>query len=145
MLYLGADHRGYYLKEAIKKFLNSRKIEFKDLGNLKYEKDDDYPDFAQLVAKAIQKNPVENQGILICGTGIGMCIAANRFKKVRAALALSGFMAKKAKEEDGANVLCLASDVTDESTAFRIIDQWLNANFSNLERHKRRIEKIDKT
>ncbi|MGB9726526.1 MAG: RpiB/LacA/LacB family sugar-phosphate isomerase [Minisyncoccia bacterium] len=143
MLYLGADHRGYYLKEAIKRFLESRKIEFKDLGNLKYEKDDDYPDFAKLVAKAVQKNPNENKGILICGTGAGMCIVANRFKNIRAALALSGFMAKKAKEEDDCNILCLASDITDESTAFRIIDQWLSASFSNLERHKRRIEKID--
>lgn len=144
MLYLGADHRGYYLKEAIKRFLKSRKIEFEDLGNLQFDKDDDYPDFARLVAKAVQKDPSKNQGILICGTGIGMCIAANRFKKVRAGLALSAFMAKKAKEEDDVNVLCLAADITDESTAFRIIDQWLNAGFSNIERHRRRIEKIDK-
>lgn len=143
MLYLGADHRGYYLKEAIKKFLQSRKIEFEDLGNFKYDKDDDYPDFAQLVSKAVKKDPVNNKGILICGTGIGMSIAANRFKNIRAGLALSGFMAKKAKEEDDINVLCLAADITDENTAFRIIDEWLKAKFSNLERHKRRIEKID--
>lgn len=143
MIYLGADHRGYYLKEAIKRFLESRKIEFEDLGNLKYEKDDDYPDFAKLVAKEVLKNPQENKGILICGTGLGMSIAANRFKGIRAGLVLSSFMAKKAKEEDDVNIICLAADITDENTAFRIIDSWLKAKFSHLERHKRRIEKIE--
>ncbi len=143
MLYLGADHRGYYLKEAIKKFLESRKIEFEDLGNLNYDKDDDFPDFAKLVAKKVQENPKENQGILICGTGIGMSIASNRFKKVRGALALSGYLARKAKEEDNANVLCLAADLTDEVTTIRIIKEWLKAKFLEEERFKRRISKID--
>ncbi|HPP64822.1 MAG TPA: RpiB/LacA/LacB family sugar-phosphate isomerase [Candidatus Paceibacterota bacterium] len=143
MLYLGADHRGYYLKEAIKKFLKSHGLEFEDLGNLNYDKDDDFPDFAKLVAKKVQENPKENQGILICGTGIGMSIASNRFKKVRGALALSGYLARKAKEEDNANVLCLAADLTDEVTAIRIIKEWLKAKFLEEERFKRRISKID--
>jgi ribose 5-phosphate isomerase B len=143
MIYLGADHRGYYLKEAIKKFLESRKIEFEDLGNLNYDKDDDYPDFAEKVAKEVQKDPENNLGILICGTGLGMGIASNRFKNVRAILALSGWLARKGKEEDKANVLCLAADITDESTAFRIVDEFLKAKFLNEERYKRRIEKIE--
>jgi len=143
MIYLGADHRGYYLKEAIKKFLKSRKIEFEDLGNLNYDKDDDYPDFAEKVAKEVQKDPENNLGILICGTGLGMGIASNRFKNVRAILALSGWLARKGKEEDKANVLCLAADITDESTAFRIVDEFLKAKFLNEERYKRRIEKIE--
>ena len=143
MIYLGADHRGYYLKEAIKKFLKSRKIEFEDLGNLNYDKDDDYPDFAEKVAKEVQKDPENNLGILICGTGLGMGIASNRFKNVRAILALSGWLARKGKEEDKANVLCLAGDITDESTAFRIVDEFLKAKFLNEERYKRRIEKIE--
>ena len=143
MIYLGADHRGYYLKEAIKKFLESRKIEFEDLGNLNYDKDDDYPDFAEKVAREVQKDPENNLGILICGTGLGMGIASNRFKNVRAILALSGWLARKGKEEDKANVLCLAADITDESTAFRIVDEFLKAKFLNEERYKRRIEKIE--
>jgi len=143
MIYLGADHRGYYLKEAIKKFLKSRKIEFEDLGNLNYDKDDDYPDFAEKVAREVQKDPENNLGILICGTGLGMGIASNRFKNVRAILALSGWLARKGKEEDKANVLCLAADITDESTAFRIVDEFLKAKFLNEERYKRRIEKIE--
>ncbi|HPC31159.1 MAG TPA: RpiB/LacA/LacB family sugar-phosphate isomerase [Candidatus Paceibacterota bacterium] len=143
MLYLGADHRGYYLKEALKKFLKSRKLEFEDLGNFHYDKDDDFPDFAKLVAEQVQKNPEQNQGILICGSGIGMSIAANRFKNIRAALVLSAYLARKAREEDNANILCLAADITDEATAIRIIKEWLKAKFLNNERYRRRIEKID--
>ncbi len=144
MLYLGADHRGYYLKEAIKEFLKSRKVEFEDLGNAQYDKDDDYPDYAELLAKEVLKNEKENKGILICGTGVGMSIVANKFKGIRAGLCLSGYLAKRAKEEDDINVLCLAADITDEKTSQTIIKEWLKTSFLSEKRHQRRLEKIKK-
>ncbi|MGC8651195.1 MAG: RpiB/LacA/LacB family sugar-phosphate isomerase [Minisyncoccia bacterium] len=143
MLYLGADHRGYYLKEAIKKYLASRNIEFKDLGNLEYEKNDDYPDLAKKVAKAVQENPQKNRGILICGTGIGVSITANKFKNIRAGLCLSSWIAQKAREDDDINIVCLAADLTDENTAFHIVYTFLTTQFLNKTKYKRRIKKIE--
>ena len=104
MIYLGADHRGFYLKEAIKDYLTTRGIKWEDLGNQEYQEDDDYPLFARKVAQKVTRNPPEEKGILICGSGIGMSIAANRWKKVRAGLCLSGYMAEKGRKEDDINI-----------------------------------------
>lgn len=142
MIYLGADHRGYNLKEGIKKFLNQEKIKFKDLGNLEYDENDDYPDFAAKVAQKVSSNPEKDKGILVCGTGIGTSIVANKFKAIRAGLCLSGYMAEKAKQANDINVLCLAADITDLITAEKIIKVWLKTSFSKEERHKRRLKKI---
>ena len=142
MIYLGADHRGYNLKEEIKKFFELEKIEFKDLGNLNYDENDDYPDFVKKVVEKVLSKPKKDKGILICGTGIGMSIAANKFKGIKAGLCLSGYMAKRAIEEDDINILCLAADITDVGTSKKIIKEWLKAKFKNEGRHKRRIEKI---
>ena len=142
MIYLGADHRGYNLKEEIKKFFEVEKIEFKDLGNLNYDENDDYPDFVKKVVEKVLSKPKKDKGILICGTGIGMSIAANKFKGIKAGLCLSGYMAKRAIEEDDINILCLAADITDVGTSKKIIKEWLKAKFKNEERYKRRIEKI---
>jgi len=142
MIYLGADHRGYNLKEEIKKFFELEKIEFKDLGNLNYDENDDYPDFVKKVVEKVLSSSKKDKGILICGTGIGMSIAANKFKGIKAGLCLSGYMAKRAIEEDDINILCLAADITDVETSKKIIKEWLKAKFKNEERYKRRIEKI---
>jgi len=142
MLYLGADHRGYYLKGNIKEFLNSKKIKFQDLGNSVYDKNDDYPDFPKLVAKKISQKPKANFGILICGSGQGVCIVANKYLQVRAALCLSSWMAQKGREDDDINVLCLAADVTDPQTAFRIIKTFLKTEASPDKRYQRRFKKI---
>jgi len=144
MIYLGADHRGYYLKEAIKKYLEAQKIPYEDVGNLKYDENDDYPDFASLVAQKLQKNLKENRGILLCGTGIGMSIVANKYQGIRAGLCLSSFMAQKAREDDDINVLCLAADITDEATAIRIVKTFLETKFKKDVRYERRIKKITK-
>jgi len=143
MIYLGADHRGYNLKEDLKKFLEQGKIKFQDLGNLEYDEEDDYPDFAKKVAEKISSNSKKDRGILICGTGIGMSIVANKFKQVRAGLCLSGYMAKRAVEEDDINILCLAADITDAGTSEKIIKEWLKAKFKDKECYKRRLNKID--
>lgn len=144
MIYLGADHRGYYLKEAIKKYLEAQKIPYEDVGNLKYDENDDYPDFASFVVQKLQKNLEENRGILLCGTGIGMSIVANKYQGIRAGLCLSGFMAQKAREDDDINVLCLAADITDEATAIRIVKTFLETKFKKDVRYERRIKKIIK-
>jgi len=142
MLYIGADHRGYNLKEEIKKFLEEKKIKFNDLGNLKYDQNDDYPDFAKKVALEISSDD-KNKGILICGSGIGMSIAANKVKGVRAGLCLSSYMAKEAKKAIDINILCLAADLTDSNTAKNIVRDWLETNFKKEERYLRRVKKIN--
>jgi len=144
MIYLGADHRGFNLKEQIKDFLKSKDIAFEDSGNLNYEPGDDYPDFALGVAKKVSENLKENKGILLCGTGIGVDIAANKIKGIRAGLCLSSWMAEVAKKDDDINILCLASDLTDMGTAMHIINAWLDTKFSNGEKYIRRIDKISK-
>ncbi|MDD3098526.1 MAG: ribose 5-phosphate isomerase B [Candidatus Pacebacteria bacterium] len=142
MLYIGADHRGYNLKEEIKKFLKEEKIEFNDLGNLNHDQNDDYPDFAKEVALKVSSSE-RDKGILICGSGIGMSIAANKIKGIRAGLCLSGYMAKEAKQSANINILCLSADLTDPATAKTIVRNWLEADFKKEERYLRRIEKIN--
>ncbi len=142
MIYLGTDHRGYNLKEELKKSLEQEKIKFQDLGNLEYDEEDDYPDFAKKVVEKISPDFKKDKGILICGTGIGMSIVANKFKQIRAGLCLSSYMAKRAVEEDDINILCLAADITDVGTSEKIIKEWLKSKFKNETRHKRRLKKI---
>lgn len=143
MLYLGSDHRGLELKEYIKEYLQKKKIKFVDLGNKIYEPEDDYPDFAKKVSKEVQKNPQKNRGILICGSGIGMSISANRFKKIRAGLALSYWMAEDGRREDDINILVLAANYTDPGTAIRILESFLKTGLEKSEKRIRRIKKID--
>jgi len=142
MIYLGADHRGFYLKEKIKEYLDSKKISYQDLGNFQFEENDDYPDWARKVALAVQKNPQKDTGFLICGSGLGMNIVANKFKGVRAGLVFSGYLAKRGKEEDNLNVFVLAGDLTDENTAFRIVEEALSSKFSQEKKYQRRVRKI---
>lgn len=142
MIYLGADHRGFNLKEEIKKFLKEQNCEFEDAGNFSYEPSDDYPDFAFRVSELVAQNPEKNCGILICGTGNGMVIAANKIKNIRASLCLSSYLADQARKTNDANILVLAADLTDEGTAKRIVKTFLETEFSGEERHKRRLLKI---
>ena len=142
MIYLGADHRGFQLKEEIKKYLKNLGQAFEDLGNKKFDPRDDYPDFAKRVAKAVSRFP-KNKGILICGSGIGMSIVANRFKKVRAALCLNERMAELSRRHNNANVLCLAADIVALAKAKKIIKIWLETKFSKEKKHQRRIRKIN--
>ncbi len=144
MLYLGADHRGYNLKEGIKNYLQEEDIPFKDLGNTVYDDKDDYPDWAEVVAQRVSSSAKKDKGILICGSGIGMSIVANKFPKIRAGLCLSGYMAKSAKEDDDVNIICLAADITDLGTSQRIIEEWQKAKFKKDNRYQRRVNKIRK-
>lgn len=143
MLYLGADHRGYSIKEKLKSWLAAQEISYQDLGAAIFNADDDYPDYAAAVAREVAKKPDENKGIIICGSGAGVCIAANKFPGIRAALATAPEMARAIRNDDDVNVLCLAADFTNEDEASKIVDAWFRVPFGNNERHKRRIAKIN--
>jgi len=143
MLYIGADHRGFQLKEKVKQFLGETGFEFEDLGNSVYDPSDDYTDFAKLVAQKVSEKPNERKGILICGSGVGVDIAANKFKGVRSALADDTETAKQSREHDDTNVLSLPADEVDFELAKKIVSVWLETSFSNGEKYKRRIDKIE--
>jgi ribose 5-phosphate isomerase B len=145
MIYLGADHRGFKLKEILKAFLEGEGYEFEDLGNAVHDPNDDYPDFAAAVARKVAENPKENRGILLCGSGVGMDIVANRFKGVRSALIWIGDEAliKQSRQHDDSNVLSLPADYLSEERAKKIVKLWLETPFLEVERHQRRIQKIE--
>ena len=140
MIAIGSDHGGFDLKEKIKKFLTERKIEVDDLGTVKMESVD-YPDYGIKVSKLVSEGKVE-RGILICGTGIGMSIVANKFPKVRAALCHDSYSARMSREHNDANVLILGGRVTGDELALEIVRIWLETSFSG-GRHKSRLEKIE--
>lgn len=141
MIYLGADHGGFELKQAIKIFLKKKKIEFVDLGPNELNNEDDYPDFALKVAEEVARG--DNKGILICGTGIGMCMTANKVQGIRAALCYDKETARLSREHNNANILCLGARTTKTGKALKIVNTWLNTDFSDEDRHKRRVDKMD--
>ena len=142
MIYIGSDHRGYNLNEYLKDYLSKSKIPFKDVGNHKFDPEDDYPDFAFKVAQEVAKNPTENTGIMICGSGLGMVVAANKIKGVRAGLAVDEWFARHGRENDDLNVLSLAADKTDFSLAEKILKVWLEVKFDGGHKYQRRVDKI---
>ena len=142
-VYIASDHAGFSAKEKIKEILNSQNITLKDFGPNNETKSYDYPDYAQKVAKAIQKNP-QSKGILICGSGTGMQIAANKFKGIRAAFAYDTYSAQMARKGNDANILTLRSRNFDPNQYQEIITTFLKTPFSQMERHCKRIEKIKK-
>lgn len=136
---LGADHAGVHLKDAVRSLLESRGVEVTDLGTNGTESVD-YPDFAASVARAITTGD-SDLGILACGTGIGMAIAANKFDGVRAASVVDVESARLAREHNDANVLALGARVTAPETALEIVRTFLDTPFAG-GRHQRRIDKI---
>ncbi|MDP3800317.1 MAG: RpiB/LacA/LacB family sugar-phosphate isomerase [bacterium] len=144
MIYIGSDHRGFNLKEYLKGYLTAAKIPFKDLGNHKFDPEDDYPDFAFSVAEKVSENLMENLGVMICGSGLGMVVAANKIKNIRAGLVLNEWFAKHGRENDDLNILVLSSDTTDFSMAERILKAFLVTRFINEEKYIRRVDKIEK-
>lgn len=139
MLLIASDHGGLELKQIVVAYLEQRGVELKDLG---VHADDsvDYPDYAALVAEPISKQQAD-QGILICGTGIGMSIAANKFPGVRAALAHDEFTAQMAREHNNANILVLGGRVLDPELACRMVSIWFEGAYEG-GRHQNRLDKI---
>jgi ribose 5-phosphate isomerase B len=136
---LGADHAGFELKEKIEKYLIAKGITVDDRGTNSSESVD-YPDYARVVAEEVA-NKRADRGILVCGTGIGMSIAANKVPGIRAANAHNQSEAQIIREHNDSNVLTLGGRVLEETTAFAIIDLWLSTPFAG-GRHARRVEKI---
>ncbi|MCL2023840.1 MAG: ribose 5-phosphate isomerase B [Oscillospiraceae bacterium] len=137
---LGSDNGGYQLKEFIKEFLAQKGIAVKDCGTYSLERVD-YPVYAKAVCGAVTGGECE-MGILCCGTGIGMSMAANKIPGIRAAVCADWFSAKMTREHNDANVLCLGARVTGDEAALTLVDVFINTPFSDEERHAKRVAQI---
>jgi ribose 5-phosphate isomerase B len=140
-IFIGSDHAGLKIKKEIMKLLDKNLIAYEDIGTFGGNPNDDYPDYAFEVAKKVTKTK-NAKGILICGSGTGMVIAANKVKGIRAALAYDHYSAKMARNDNDVNVLCLRGRFTAPVNTKRIVTTWLKTPFSKLARHKKRINKI---
>ena len=141
MIGIGSDHGGFALKGAIIRHLEERGLEYKDFGTYS-EASCDYPEYGRAVAEAVAKGECD-RGIIICGTGIGISIAANKVKGIRAAVCGDCFSAQATREHNDANVLALGARVIGEGLALKIVDTFLDTEFSGDVRHVRRIAKIE--
>ena len=137
---LAADHAGFELKEKMAAFLKEAGFEVVDLGTSNREPVD-YPDFARAIGEALREGKAE-RGILICGSGVGACVAANKMKNIRAGLCHDTYSAHQGVEHDDINVLCLGSRVIGEELAKELVSAFLAARFTGEERHRRRLDKI---
>jgi len=137
---VGVDHAGFPLKEKIIQFLKSKGIEVIDLGTHS-EQSVDYPDFAQAVGESIQKGN-SDRGILICGSGVGACVVANKLKGIRAGTCHDTYSAHQGVEHDDMNVLCLGARIIGPELATEIVNAFVSARYSGEERHRRRLNKI---
>ena len=137
---LAADHAGFSLKTKIAAYLVEAGFEILDLGTHN-EEPADYPDFARAIAKALQQQEAD-RGILICGSGVGACVAANKMSTIRAGLCHDTYSAHQGVEHDDINVLCLGARVIGEELARELVSAFLAARFTGEERHRRRLDKI---
>ena len=140
MIALGCDHGGFELLQEVTAHLDKRGFQYKDFGTYSTESVD-YPDYAAKVARAVQSGECD-RGIIICGTGIGVSIVANKFKGIRAALCGDCFSAEATRQHNDANILTMGARVTGPGLALKIVDTFLDTPFSGDERHVRRIAKI---
>lgn len=153
MIYLGADHRGFELKEFLKERLKAHNYDFEDVGAPQFDPTDDYPMIAFKVAKKIvaARNDADKisppgstpRGILICGSGIGMCFAADKIKGIRAGLGVKPEIIKTARHDDDINVLCLPSDFIESEQAWQLVEVFLNTPFVPNERFIRRLKEVE--
>ena len=141
MIAIGSDHGGFALKKALMEHLDKRGLAYKDYGTYS-EASCDYPQYAKAVANALVSGECE-RGILICGTGIGVSITANKIPGIRAALCSDCFSAEATRQHNDANILCMGARVVGEGLALKIADTFLDTPFSNDERHIRRISQIE--
>jgi ribose 5-phosphate isomerase B len=141
MIALGNDQAGYGLKQEVMKYLDEQGIPYKDFGSYS-EESVDYPVYAKKVAHAVADGECE-RGILICGTGIGISIAANKVKGVRAALCHDTFSAEATRQHNDANILAMGARVIGSGLAIKIVDTFLHTEFSNAERHARRVAMLE--
>ena len=139
MIAIASDHGGFDLKSCVVKYLSENKVEFEDLGTFNTDSVD-YPDYAVKAAEGVAQGKYE-KGIVICGTGIGISIAANKIHGIRAALCTDSYMARMSRQHNDANILALGGRVIGPELALDIVETWLNTEFLG-GKHKRRIDKI---
>lgn len=145
-IYLGADHQGFAMKEAVLAYLQQRKHEVQDVSGRELDPSDDFPEFAHAATAKVLSDPDgDARAILICGGGQGMSMAANRFRGIRASVIWDAFEAKMTRNDNDSNVLCLPSRIlaNNESAWKDIIDTWLTTPFADAPRYKRRNAQID--
>lgn len=138
---IGGDHAGFYAKEEIVAYMKELGHDVLDMGAHAYNSDDDYPDFALAVAQAVASGEVA-RGVMVCGSGVGASIAANKVTGVRAAMCHDTYSAHQGVEHDDMNVLCLGARIVGMEQARELVAAYLGARFSGEERHKRRLEKV---
>lgn len=142
MIYIASDHGGFELKKHIFRKLEAEDIVITDLGPEKFDPNDDYPDYVTpLVEKVLEDG--ENKGFLICRNGVGVSMAANKYKGIRATLSWSAEHAASSRNDDNTNVLCLPADYVSHKDGLEIVKVWLNTSFSNKDRHVRRVVKVN--
>jgi len=142
IIYIGADHAGWELKETLEEYLKEKGYMVTDMGNQDLVNEDDYPDFGYAVAKRVVTDQ-NAHGIVICGNAQGICIVANKVKGVRAATGFNADVAKSARADDNSNILCLPGRHLDKKEAIEIVDMWLTTEFSGAARHVRRLKKVE--
>jgi ribose 5-phosphate isomerase B len=143
-IYIGSDHNGYDLKRSLTELLTKMGHEVIDGGNETQDPKDDFPVFAARVVNGMLSDKTgDSMGILLCGSGQGMCMAANRFKGIRACLAWDRESARAARNDDDSNILCLPARMIDFNQAKEIVESWLNTSFAGAPRFVRRINEMD--
>lgn len=142
MLYIASDHDGWETKEYLKKYLDKKGIEYSDLSSKGHDPKDNYPEFAQAVAKSVLKDKGAF-GVLVCDSGAGMSIAANRYKGIRATLLLDEWTTLRARKDEDANVAVFGRKLTKPRKAAALLSKFLRIEFSKKPRHKRRIKMLD--
>jgi len=142
-LFLGADHNGFEMKRALTEALRRAGYEVVDEGDRELKPDDDFPQFAARAITALKGASEEDRAILICGSGQGMCIAANRFKGIRASLVWDAEEARASRNDDDSNVLCLPARYITIDDAIRLAEMWLATPFAGAPRFIRRIRELD--
>lgn len=143
MLYVGADHGGFQMKEQLKRVLTAQRIPWQDLGAAQYVSQDDFPPIAVRVARAVAKAST-HRGLLLCRSGVGMALAANKVRGIRAAQAGSVAIAVRSRREEDTNVLALASDFLSLVAARQIVLRWLREPFRPLRRYQRRLKQLQR-
>jgi ribose 5-phosphate isomerase B len=138
---IATDHGGFILREYLLSKLRENGFEAVDFGNTMLEPDDDYPDYVVPMARAVA-NADLFRGIAICGSGVGACVAVNKLKGIRACMINDTFSARQGVEDDNMNIICLGGRVIDQSLAWDLVKIFLSAQFSNAERHRRRLVKV---
>jgi len=143
-IFIGADHNGFYFRNSLLRYLKRAGYDVADEGDIKLDPADDFPVFARAVVKDMQVcDDKEPRGILICGSGQGMCMAANRFKGIRACLGYDRESVRASRNDDDSNVLCLPADILKKDETNILVETWLNTPFDSAVRFRRRLQELD--